>query len=874
MACAVALGMAAMAPVVAGERFVTREGSFGSLDGRNIALWQSHGWYFEQKLDRWEWQRARIFQTVEDLYPQSYVLPFLIPMLENAGAYVMTPRERDTSRCEMIMDGDGGHATGTYSEHSGKRHWEDARTPGFGYTEAVLYDGCNPFRSGSARMVKTVDQARDASVAGWNADIPVDGTYAVYVSYVTLPESVADVTYRVNSQAGTQRITVNQRMGGGTWVYLGHFPLKAGRQHVPIVELDNVSASHGVVTADAVKIGGGMGNVARRVKNGDPDIDYEYHTSGYPRFCEGARYWLQWAGVPDSVYSPTEGENDYNDDYRCRGAWVNWLAGGSCRLPKEKGLGIPVDMSFAFHTDAGTTMDDTTIGTLGIYCTEKGRKFADGRTRYLSHDLTNAVMTSVVSDIRTAYEPEWTRRQMWDKSYAEARIPQVPAMLLELLSHQNFADMRYGLDPGFRFTVSRAIYKGILRYFAAAEGAPAVVQPLPVRAFAIKAGSSGEIELSWKPTIDPLEPTAMPTDYIVEERIGDEMAFRPVCRTDGATACTLRVDDGKIHSYRIVACNDGGRSFPGEILAACLKGRRHKECVTVVNGFTRVSGPDTFDAGSIAGFYDGRDHGVPYISDISYIGEQTEFRRSVPWMDDDAAGFGASRANYETRVIAGNTFDYPYIHGRAIAAAGHPFVSCSLEAFVGDTVSTPGIVDLILGKQKEIIVGRGAYGSRYKTFPGALQQRIAELAAAGTDLFVTGAFVATDLWDNPRATDADRSFAANVLGYRWRTGQASTEKSVYEVKSRFKAFGKGEYEFNNTLNEDCYVVESPDSFYPADSDRGATIMRYGENNLIAGTAFDAGAYRTVVLGFPFETISGDASRALLMQQVLQFFTGK
>lgn len=46
------------------------------LEGANIAMWQSHGWYFEPKLNRWEWQRARIFQTVEDLYTQSYVMPF------------------------------------------------------------------------------------------------------------------------------------------------------------------------------------------------------------------------------------------------------------------------------------------------------------------------------------------------------------------------------------------------------------------------------------------------------------------------------------------------------------------------------------------------------------------------------------------------------------------------------------------------------------------------------------------------------------------------------------------------------------------------------------------------------------------------------
>ena len=83
------------------------------LSGRHIALWQSHGRYYEAKTERWEWQRAATFRTVEDLYTQSYVLPFLIPMLENAGACVMTPRERDVQSWEVICDNDpsvrGGH---------------------------------------------------------------------------------------------------------------------------------------------------------------------------------------------------------------------------------------------------------------------------------------------------------------------------------------------------------------------------------------------------------------------------------------------------------------------------------------------------------------------------------------------------------------------------------------------------------------------------------------------------------------------------------------------------------------------------------------------------------------------------------------------
>ena len=114
-----------------------------------------------------------------------------------------------------------------------------------------------------------------------------------------------------------------------------------------------------------------------------------------------------------------------------------------------------VELSFAFHSDAGTTKNDDIIGTLGIYCT-KGDKYANGTDRMNSRQLTDMVMSNICSDVRAQFDSKWIRRGMWDASYYEARVPEVPAMLLELLSHQNFADMRYGLDPTFRFTVSRA----------------------------------------------------------------------------------------------------------------------------------------------------------------------------------------------------------------------------------------------------------------------------------------------------------------------------------------------------------------------------------------------------------------------------------
>ena len=199
--------------------------------------------------------------------------------------------------------------------------------------------------------------------------------------------------------------------------------------------------------------------------------------SGYPRYTEAARYWLQWAGIPDSIYSKNKGTNDYTDDFQSRALWVNYLAGGSSVLPQKPGLGVPIDMALAFHSDAGTTYNDSIIGTLGIYTVNNdGKSIYDNKySRWTARELTDLVQTQIVNDIRKVFAPEWTRRGLWNKSYSESRVPEVPTILLELLSHQNLADMRYGLDPRFRFTVSRAIYKGMLKYMSFNSGTPYIV---------------------------------------------------------------------------------------------------------------------------------------------------------------------------------------------------------------------------------------------------------------------------------------------------------------------------------------------------------------------------------------------------------------
>lgn len=862
------------------------------LLNRHLAIWQSHGWYYEQKRARWEWQRARIFQTVEDLYTQSYVLPYLVPMLENAGANVLIPRERDIQKYEIIVDNDNSSGNSIYRETAGKEEWTKGNLSGFAHTKDFYLDGDNPFVAGTYKQAKTVTKG-DENIAEWIPDIPEKGQYAVYVSYKTLENSADDALYSVHHAGGKTDFKVNQKMGGGTWIFLGFFTFDKGVSENNKVTLSNKSQKAGrIITADAIKIGGGMGNIARlpnssgivtdNTKSSEsiektnirklPKIDYQPEISGYPRYTEGARYWLQWAGMPDSIYNRSEGKNDYTDDYQSRGFWVNYISGGSSVAPKSEGLGIPIDLAMAFHTDAGTTFNDSIIGTLGICLTHTNDgKFENGKSRWTSRDLTNIIMDEIVQDIRLEYEPDWTRRQIWNRSYSEARTPNVPTMLLELLSHQNLADMRYGLDPRFRFTVSRSIYKGMLKFIAQQYGTEYVVQPLPVKSFSTEFTGEIQVSLKWIAVEDPTEPTAKADKYIIYTRIGDSDFDNG--QIVNSTNATLAIERDKIYSFKIAALNEGGESFPSEILSVCRKSNE-KGTILVVNGFERISAPFSFvSTDSIGGFLDFIDHGVPDKVEYNYIGSQYEFRRKIDWMDNDASGFGASNADYETTVVAGNTFDYPAMHGKSITKAGYSFVSSSSQAVSNGQLDMNRykLVDLILGKQKQTKIGRGVHPAEFKTFPKGLQEKITAYCNQGGNIFVSGAFVASDLWDTESPQKEDQEFANNVLRYKWRVDRAAVTGKVKSVTSPFPMIS-GNYEFYTTPNSISYAVESPDALEPF-GENSYTVFRYSENNISAGIASENG-YKTCVIGFPFESIKDEAQKEKLMKDILLFMFRK
>ena len=802
------------------------------LQGRHIALWQSHGNYYKKEKNAWVWQRPRLFTTTEDLFTQSIVVPYLIPMLEHAGAYVFTPRERDWQRNEVVIDNDRPHVNGHYLDKNYRKYKWNTYAPGFAHKQSTYTDNQNPFHDGTVRFIRTQKKPQKA-FAEWIPNIPEKGKYAVYVSYQTQKESIDDAKYTVFHNGGATEFTVNQRMGGGTWVYLGTFEFDKGINDYGMVVLSNESSQKGVVCADAVRFGGGMGNIEREGK-----------TSGLPRYLEGARYWAQWAGMPYSVYSKSEGKNDYNDDINTRSLMTNYLSGGSIFNPTEKGLNVPFELSFALHSDAGFDKDNQLVGSLGIYTTNYNEgKLNSGVSRYASRDLADMVLTGLQKDIQSSYGIQWARRGMWNRNYSETRLPAIPSMILEILSHQNFTDLRLGYDPTFKFTIGRSIYKSILKYLAEMHHTEYKVQPLPVSHFAIKQGEDkNTFVLNWHPESDPTEPSATPEGYILYTRIGhggfDNGTFvkKP--------QYTVNVEPGIVYSFKVAAVNKGGESFPSETLSA-YKAKRSKGNILIVNAFNKTCGPATIQSALTQGFDLAAHPGIPYINTHAHCGYQLNFNRRNEGIESEE-GLGYSNDQLEGILIAGNTFDYPFLHGKAIQAADrYSFVSCSNEALETGRIKLEqfDMIDIICGEDDAV-------------FSEQFRSKIENYCNQGGKLFISGSYLGRkskgNNWDS--------------LVLKFKDGGNMPPQSAREV------FGTQiTIQLPSTANEKTFAVPAPGCLLPVEN--GYTSFVYTAGNYSAGTVYN-GNYRTFALGFPFESIQDVNQRTHIMKAVLNFLLKK
>ncbi len=812
------------------------------LQNRHMTVYASHGRYYDQDKGMWKWQRPNLFGTTEDLFTQTIVVPYLIPMLENAGAVVYTPRERDWQTNEIIVDNDGTPAGSSYQEYAYSGSWKTTKYKGFRFHYGAYLDNENPFEAGSARQIKATKKPEKTSFISYKPCFPEEGRYAVYVSYQTLPKSVDDAEYIVYHKGQETHFRVNQQMGGRTWVYLGTFEFAKGINDLNRVILTNHSSGKGVVTADAVRFGGGMGNIQRGG-----------NISRVPRALEGARYFAQWSGAPYSVYGSKGGMNDYGDDINARPYMTNWLAGGSVYVPAAEGLGVPLDLSLALHSDAGFAPNGKDlVGSLSICTTDfNDGKLNAGISRQASKTLAQTLLENLTKDIEYKFG-KWSKRYLWDRNYSETRNPEVPSAILEMLSHQNFPDMIKAQDPNFKFTMARSIYKSLLKFEALQHGTGYVVAPLQPTNFSIEfvKGSPNKVRLSWAPQPDPQEDSARPTSYNVYTA-GEEEGFNNGVNTS-STACELQLAPDRQYNFKVTAVNSGGESFPTEVLSAVYHPGA-AQTILVVNGFHRLSAPSVVDNDTLQGFDLDRDLGVSYGLTAGWNGRQTDFKRSKMGIEGPG-GLGYGGDELAGHFIAGNDFNYVVSHTEAIASGRkYNIVSCSSKAIESGKVSMQQYpcVDLILGLEKYSPTALAGY----KTFSAQMQSALRAYTAAGGRLLVSGSYIGSDM-----QTAGEQEFLGSVLNVRYTASDSLTTEPLV------KGLGTS-FDIYREFNKHHYSAAHPEALNPVGTSYCA--MQYADGNS-AAVAYGGDKNRTFVMGFPFECIKSKTQRKLIMQGIMNF----
>lgn len=546
-------------------------------------------------------------------------------------------------------------------------------------------------------------------------------------------------------------------------------------------------------------------NAGARVLSPRAGLDQQaLGASGMPQWTEGARYWLESQGADSSVWKLYDG-NEYKDDMKSRGTWVNSLQ-------------TPVDLCIALHTDGFDSGNDSTIvGTLAIYTAKDddgNTTLRDGSDREKTNrNLADWIQTSVTNDLKH-WNPEWTRRQLKEANYCESRMPVVPSIILELLSHKNMADMKYGLNPAFRFAAARAVYKGILRYL---NGPNAIVQPLPVQELSVNA----EGLLRWLPQLDSLESSAVPTYYMVYIQAND--GEWDVQQVEKKTELQLDLKPNVKYNFYVAAGNDGGLSMPSPIISAYLN---HQSPILIIDAFDDVYGPEWFADSTYAGIVPGS-YACEDGFSCAYIGQQWDYVRSSKWLNDDNCGFGACYRDFAGRLTIGNTHDYAAQHGHVLRKMRISYVSCT--AGMAQVDSTYALIDVVCGRQRQPL-------------SDTLRSMLADYLTSGGKLLMS-----TDHF-----SAIEPAWAKQYLHATYHAPRATRSGRINSPRHRL-------YQLQLEPNEEQLFTCTPEALRPVED--AQAVATYEDMRCTAGVGYQSPITndqlpmtKTLVYGFPLEAV--------------------
>lgn len=135
---------------------------------------------------------------------------------------------------------------------------------------------------------------------------------------------------------------------------------------------------------------------------------------------------------------------------------------------------------------------------------------------------------------------------------------------------------------------------------------------------------------------------------------------------------------------------------------------------------------------------------------------------------------------------------------------------------------------------------------------------------------VSGEYVVSDLYGE-KASENDRKFAREILGVEPAENAESTRSGkVRTTVSNTPGVRERTLQYSNTLNENQYIVQTPDALEAVDP-QARELLEFTDSDAPAGWLSKKGSARRAVLSIPFESFTDQAARDALMKEILNSF---
>ena len=658
----------------------------------------------------------------------------------------------------------------------------------------------------------------ETATATYTPAIPAAGLYPVYTWVAHGGNRVAQL-YRVRHSGGETHVRIPHHRVGNGWVWLGNFHFNAGTHpESGSVVISNQSppgsSPTAIVVADALRFGNGMGSIARGPDSGDAAP----RVSGFPREEEAARYWIE-AGLgqgQSTALFDRPGIDDGDDN-----------VGAPIRLVREMNREVSGTTSdrvyLSFHSNAGGGR-----GVLGLW---------NDNTRFPSTGTANqrdlalglaAEIQSAMQELQAAgrLETPWFTRSRsaltfarTDFAFGEIRNDvlggEMDATIVECAFHDSVEDALLLRSPIVRDAMARATLHGLIRHFATVGAGPIGFPPSPpiqVRAIAHPEG----IRVAWNAATNGFTPT----HYVVQRSTDGRGFGHPLAVTNALDVLLTDVPAGSTAFFRIVAVNAGGESAPSAVVACRWDPEAPR--VLLVDAFDRQ---DRF-------------------LNPRQILQGPVIERVQP-----------ARSNGRDSLVE---------HALALAASGVAFDSGHSHAVGNGRVP--------LAAYDGIVWAAGNESTADETFSANERSRVTAFQQAGGALLVSGAEIAWHLGKASGPTAAERQFLASVLHAALRSDaddDAGTDRFRPTASGPFRRLSELRF---GTEAGGRYAVRFPDVLTP-EGNGASTVLEYvGGRAGAAAIAYDGtrGGGRTVLLGFPFETLATTRDRTRLMADALDF----